>query len=130
MRMREPYVEGVATHDGPESCAGTREGVGEAFDRGTRGLGPWNRETREMRGADAVSQRGRPHDRDRSEREISVDLARSKTPVRAGSAAGQGKSGVPTRLASAEGHTTEIVQNARSRSTPRGRRPQHERNLS
>jgi hypothetical protein len=40
------------------------------------------------------------------------------------------KSGVPTRLANAEGHTTEIVQNARSRSTPRGRRPQHERNLS
>jgi hypothetical protein len=73
MRMREPYVEGVATHDGPESCAGTREGVGEAFDRGTRGLGPWNRETREIRGADALSQRGRPHDRDRSEREISVD---------------------------------------------------------
>ena len=81
--MQEPYVEGVATHDGPESCAGTREGVGEAFDRGTRGLGPWNRETREIRGADALSQRGRPHDRDRSEREISVDPARSKTPARA-----------------------------------------------
>ena len=29
--MRELYVEGVAIHDGPESCAGVREGVGEAL---------------------------------------------------------------------------------------------------
>ncbi len=29
-RMKEPYIEGVATHDDPESCAGVREGVGEA----------------------------------------------------------------------------------------------------
>ena len=29
--MKEPYIEGVATHDGPESCAGFREGVGEAL---------------------------------------------------------------------------------------------------
>jgi RNA-directed DNA polymerase len=29
--MKEPYVEGVANHDGPESCAGVREGVGEAL---------------------------------------------------------------------------------------------------
>jgi hypothetical protein len=29
--MKEPYIEGVATHDGPESCAGAREGVGEAL---------------------------------------------------------------------------------------------------
>ncbi len=29
--MKEPYIEGPATHDGPESCAGTREGVGEAL---------------------------------------------------------------------------------------------------
>jgi hypothetical protein len=29
--MREPYVEGVATHDGRESCAGVREGAGEAL---------------------------------------------------------------------------------------------------
>jgi hypothetical protein len=60
MRMREPYIEGVATHDDPESCAGTREGVREAFDRGTRGLGQWNRETKEIRGADALSRHSRP----------------------------------------------------------------------
>jgi hypothetical protein len=25
--MEEPYIEGVATRDGPESCVGFREGV-------------------------------------------------------------------------------------------------------
>ena len=29
--MEESDVEGPATHDGPESCAGVREGVGEAL---------------------------------------------------------------------------------------------------
>src|SRR5215211_502420 len=28
--MKELYVEGVATHDGPEPCVGVREGAGEA----------------------------------------------------------------------------------------------------
>jgi hypothetical protein len=29
--MRELYIEGLAIHGGPESCAGVREGVGEAL---------------------------------------------------------------------------------------------------
>ena len=29
--MKEPYSEGLANHTGPESCAGTREGAGEAL---------------------------------------------------------------------------------------------------
>jgi hypothetical protein len=29
--MRELYIEGVAIHGGPESCAGVREGVGEVL---------------------------------------------------------------------------------------------------
>ena len=29
--MKELYVEGVATHGGPESCVGVREGAGEAL---------------------------------------------------------------------------------------------------
>jgi RNA-directed DNA polymerase len=29
--MKELYVEGLASHDGPESCAGVREGAGEAL---------------------------------------------------------------------------------------------------
>lgn len=35
--MKELYGnEGLATHTGPESCAGSHKGAGEAFDRGTR----------------------------------------------------------------------------------------------
>ncbi len=29
--MRELYIEGLATHGGPESCAVVREGAGEAL---------------------------------------------------------------------------------------------------
>ena len=29
--MRELYIEGLATHDGPESCVGVCEGDGEAL---------------------------------------------------------------------------------------------------
>ncbi len=29
--MKEPYVEGVATHDGPKSCVVVRKGGGEAL---------------------------------------------------------------------------------------------------
>jgi RNA-directed DNA polymerase len=29
--MKEPHIEGVATHDGPESCVDVRRGVGEAL---------------------------------------------------------------------------------------------------
>ena len=32
--MKESNIEGLASHDGPESCASPREGAGEAFDRG------------------------------------------------------------------------------------------------
>lgn len=30
--MQVPYDEGIANHIGPESCAGAREGLGEAFE--------------------------------------------------------------------------------------------------
>mgnify|MGYP000747758412 CR=1 FL=1 len=29
--MKESHVEGLASHDDPESCAGNREGAGEAL---------------------------------------------------------------------------------------------------
>jgi len=41
--MRTPDIEGVAIHDGPESCAGVREGGGEALT-GVRAGQPLSRE--------------------------------------------------------------------------------------
>ena len=51
--MKESDIEGVATHDGPESCAGVREGGGEVLTGVHVGGAiepryPWSR------GADAV----------------------------------------------------------------------------
>ena len=76
--MEEPYVEGVATHDGPESCAGVREGGGEALTgvRAGRVIEPRNPPDR---GADAVDRSGRQH-RPQRYRELLADPARSKTP--------------------------------------------------
>ena len=75
--MKEPYIEGLATHDGPESCAGFREEVGEALT-GVR-IG-WDIEPRNHidRGADAVHSGGRPHSLARY-RKLQTDPARSKT---------------------------------------------------
>jgi hypothetical protein len=41
--MREPYIEGVAIHGGPESCVGVREDGGEALT-GVRVGRPLSRE--------------------------------------------------------------------------------------
>ena len=46
--MRTLYVEGVATHDGPESCVGVREGAGEALT-GVRAGPVLSREIMEFR---------------------------------------------------------------------------------
>ena len=51
--MKESHIEGLASHDGPESCAGTRKGAGEALTGVCTG-GVWSRETRRNQGADAV----------------------------------------------------------------------------
>jgi hypothetical protein len=74
--MEEPYIEGVATHGGPESCVVVREGAGEALTGVRAG---WAIEPRNqgVRGADAVAQRGRQHCRRRF-REPSADPARSE----------------------------------------------------
>jgi len=58
--MRELYVEGLATRDGPESCVDVREGAGEALTgvRAGQAIEPRNQGDR---GADAVKQVGRQH---------------------------------------------------------------------
>jgi len=74
--MRTSDIEGVASHGGPESCAGVREGVGEALTGGRAG---WAIEPRNQLfvGADVVVVGGRQHRRQRY-RELLVDPARSK----------------------------------------------------
>ena len=51
--MQVPHDEGVANHIDPESCAGVREGVGEALT-GERIGQPLSRESDLISGADAV----------------------------------------------------------------------------
>jgi hypothetical protein len=74
--MRTLYVEGVATHDGPESCVVVCEDGGEALTGVRAG---WAIEPRNhgVRGADAVELSGRPHRRQRY-RKLPSDPARSK----------------------------------------------------
>ena len=97
--MREPHVEGVATHDDPESCVGTREAVGEAFDRGTCGPGIEPR-NQVVQGADAVMRGGRPHAHHR-EREAVGSPARSETPCTLGTSLCENReiSGPPGQMA-------------------------------
>ena len=51
--MRELYIEGLATHGGPESCVMAREGCGEALIGGSAGRAIEPRNPR-IRGADVV----------------------------------------------------------------------------
>jgi len=62
--MEELYVEGLATHDGPKSCAAAREGGGEALAGARAGRVIEPRNVRD-RGADAVGKSGRQYRRQR-----------------------------------------------------------------
>ena len=57
--MKVSNVKGLANHDDPESCVGTRKGVGEALTGESAG---WvlSREKQFVRDADPVRRRGRP----------------------------------------------------------------------
>ena len=74
--MRKLYIEGLATHGGPESCVGDPRGRSEALDRGAcrRAIEPRNNV---IRGADAVTKGGRQDHRSRY-RELPGDPARSE----------------------------------------------------
>ncbi|MDC0747884.1 reverse transcriptase domain-containing protein [Polyangium mundeleinium] len=113
MRMKEPYIEGVATHDDPESCVSARKGDGEAFDRGTGGLGIEPR-NQLVRGAYAVISGGRQHEGER-QRELLTGPARSETPRTPGIfqhgnreiLSLPGEHGAPGRSRKANGRTLE-----------------------
>src|SRR5678815_1532619 len=57
--MKVSNVKGLANHDDPESCVGTRKGDGEALTGESAG---WvlSREKQFVRDADPVRRRGRP----------------------------------------------------------------------
>ena len=107
--MKESHAEGLATHSGPESCAGVGDRAGEALTG--EGAG-WvsSREIhaprkRVLRGADAVEEGGRQN-RARRHREVRQDPARSKTPRMHGSTS-HGNREIP-RPSAAEGVADRI----------------------
>jgi len=75
--MKEPYIEGVATHDGPESCAVVCEGGGEAWTgvRAGRVIEPRNQRS----GVPTPSLRVEGNTADGGRRESSVGPARSES---------------------------------------------------
>ena len=83
--MKVSYVEGIANHNGPESCGAAREGGVEALTGVRTGrvlsreIYALLRKQQVLRDADAVEESGRQH-RVRRHREVRPDPARSLTP--------------------------------------------------
>ena len=103
--MKVSSGEGIASHAGPGSCVGAREGAREALTGGGTGR-VLSREIHDsLRGADAVEVGGRPHRR-RRYREALADPARSETPRTCRSTA-DGNREIP-RLSEAEGAPDRI----------------------
>ncbi len=80
--MKEPHIEGVATHDGPESCGCILQRSARSVDRGRGGLGIEPRKQANL-GADGVIVTGRQHGQ-AQERERLSDPAWSETPCTQG----------------------------------------------
>jgi hypothetical protein len=83
--MEVSYVEGIANHNGPESCGAAREGGDEALTGERTGrvlsreINALPRKRQVLRDADAVDKGGRPH-REQRQRKVLPDPARSETP--------------------------------------------------
>jgi RNA-directed DNA polymerase len=109
MRMKESYVEGVAAHNGPESCGVAREGGVEALTGETAG---WvlSREMLNVRGADAVEKSGRQHGWHRHG-EVHAGPARSETPCTPGHHPHGNREipGLPGAVAPGRGGKTMVV---------------------
>jgi RNA-directed DNA polymerase len=104
--MKESYVEGLATHNGPESCGAAREGCVEALT-GVRAGRVFSRERTFLRDADAVGVSGRLH-RARRYREERQGPARSETPCTYGNTS-HGNREVP-RSPAADGASGRAVK--------------------
>ena len=81
--MKESCIEGLASHNDPESCTGVRKGPREALTGARAGGAIELRNVnpalgQALRGADAMSVGGRPHPKPR-QGERPRDLAQSKT---------------------------------------------------
>ncbi len=76
--MRESYVEGLANHNGPESCVEWRDSLGEALT-GVRAGRVLSREINLVRGADPLMMWGRQQSLCRSGKAWRYP-ARSETP--------------------------------------------------
>ena len=116
--MQVPHDEGVAIHIGPESCAGAREGVGEALT-GERIGQPLSRESCPIPGCRRRSQCGRQHGRAR-QRERPDDPAWSETLACAdapcaGTGRSRGRPSSASRRRSASGRRGAVADDARSR---------------
>src|SRR5580704_14336390 len=87
--MKVSCVEGIANHNGPESCGAAREGDDEALTGERTGrvlsreIHALSRKRQVLLDADAVEEGGRQH-RLRCHREAQPDPARSETPSMCG----------------------------------------------
>jgi len=83
--MKVSYVEGIANHNGPESCGAAREGGVEALTGGrigrvlSREMDALLRKQQVLRDADALEVVGRQY-RMHRHRKVHSDPARSETP--------------------------------------------------
>jgi len=78
VRMKETYIEGLTTHNGPESCARVSNNLCEALI-GVHAGWPLSRDMDIVRGADPVGDWGRQYPVFRFGKEFR-DPARSETP--------------------------------------------------
>jgi hypothetical protein len=85
--MKESDIEGIANHDGPESCVGVRKGAGEALT-GVRAGQAIESRNHPVRGADAVTLQRKATSRPALFRELAEDPSRSEN---------QGMHGIPMR---------------------------------
>jgi hypothetical protein len=95
--MKESHVEGVATHDGPESWGAFRKGCGEALTGVCAGR-VFSRERKLLRDADAVRRSGRQH-RAHRYREMRSGPAWSETPCAYGNISHENREVVQRHLA-------------------------------